>query len=75
MSRELEEKFGEQGKAILKEMITRKLALYPEETRTILDYGITDGGDKMRVDVAYSLLAAEIADLEHGNQAGEVYLA
>lgn len=70
MGPELEEKFGEPAKAVLKEMIARKLALCPEETRTILDYVITGGGgDNMRVEVAYSLLPEEIADLEHGNQA------
>jgi hypothetical protein len=69
MSRELEEKFGEPGKAVLKEMIARKLALCPEETRTILDYEFTGGGDNMMVEVAYSLLPAEIVDLEPGNQA------
>jgi hypothetical protein len=65
---ELAEKLGESGMAILKEMIARKLALYPEETRHLLDYQITGGGDDMRVDVIYSLLPEEIADLEPGDR-------
>jgi hypothetical protein len=67
MSPEFAEKLGEPGKAILKEMIARILALYPDETRSILDYEITGSGHKMRVDVVYSLLPEEIANLKHGN--------
>jgi len=65
---EIAEKLGEPGMAILKEMIARKLALYPEETRTILDYEISGGSETMRVDVVYSLLPDEIAELKRGDQ-------
>ena len=71
MSPEFAEKLGEPGKAILKEMIARKLVRYAEETRAILDYEITGAGDKMRVDVVYPLLPEEIADLQHGYQGPE----
>ncbi|SPE57093.1 hypothetical protein SBV1_2630009 [Verrucomicrobia bacterium] len=67
MSPEFAEKFGNPAKAILKEMIARKLALYPEETRSILDYEITGGRDTMRVEVVFSLLPREIADLKQGD--------
>ena len=65
------EKLEASGMAILKGMIARKLALYPEETRPILDYQITGTQDKLRVEVVFSLLPQEIADLERGHQAGE----
>jgi hypothetical protein len=65
------EELGETGKAILKEMTARKLALYPEETRPILDYQITGGQNNMRVDVVFSLLPQEIAELKHRDQGGE----
>jgi hypothetical protein len=68
MSPELQEKLTEPAKTILKEMIARKLALYPEEPRSILDYEIIGGGDEMRIEVAFSLLPEEIEDLEHGGQ-------
>jgi hypothetical protein len=68
MSPGFAEKLGEPAKAILKEMIARKLALYPGETRSILDYEVTGSGDNMRVNVIYSLLPEEISDLKHGNQ-------
>jgi hypothetical protein len=49
-------------------MIARKLVLYPEETRSLLDYEITGGGDNLRLEVVFSLLPQEIAALKHGNQ-------
>ena len=58
------EKLEASGMAILKGMIARKLALYPEETRPILDYQITGAQDKLRVEVVFSLLPQEIADLD-----------
>src|SRR5260370_513063 len=68
MSPEFAEKLGHPAKAILEEMIARKVALYPQEIRSLLDYEITGGSDNMRVDVVYSLLPEEIAGLKHGNQ-------
>src|SRR5437667_4288775 len=68
VSTQFAENLREPARAILKEMIARKLALYPEETRSILDYEITGGGDNMRVEVVFSLLEEEIVDLKHGNQ-------
>ncbi len=68
VSPEFAEKFGEPVKAILREMIARKLALYPQETRSILDYEITGNGDSTRVEVVFSLLPEEVADLKHGTQ-------
>jgi hypothetical protein len=65
------ENLGEAGTAILKEMIARKLALYPEETRPILDYQITGEQENLRVDVVFSLLPQEIADLKRGDQGRE----
>ena len=67
------EQLGITGKAILTEMIARKLALYPEETRPILDYQITGGQDNLRVEVIFSLLPQEVADLgpdDQGSAAG-----
>lgn len=66
MDPELAKRLGEPGKAILVEMISDKLALYPEESRPILDYEITNSGDDVRVDVVYPLLPEEIADLKKG---------
>jgi hypothetical protein len=57
------EQLGITGKAILTEMITRKLALYPGETRPILDYQITGAQDNLRLEVIFSLLPQEVADL------------
>jgi hypothetical protein len=71
MSPEFAEKLGEPAKAMLKEMIARKLALYPGETRSILDYEITGGGGNLRVDVLYPLMPEEVADLKHGDQEPE----
>ena len=71
MSPEISEKLEKSGKAILEEMIARKLALYPEETRPILDYEITGGGESMRVEVVFSLLPHEVAELKDGNPGGE----
>jgi len=71
LSPEFAEKCGEQVKAILREMIARKLALHPKETRSILDYEITGNGDNMRVEVVFSLLPEEIADLHHSTQGFE----
>jgi hypothetical protein len=58
------EQLGITGKAILTEMIARKLAVYPGETRPILDYQITGGQENMRVEVIFSLLPQEVADLD-----------
>jgi hypothetical protein len=66
-----EEQLGETGKAILNEMVARKLALYPGETRPILDYQVTGSQDNLRVEVVFALLPQEIADLEPGDQEGE----
>lgn len=63
-----EQELGKPGRAILEEMIARKLALYPQEPRPILDYEITGEGENMRIDVAYSLLPQEIADLKQSDQ-------
>jgi hypothetical protein len=73
VSPEFAEKFGEPVKAILRQMIAKKLALYPKETRSILDYEITGNGDSMRVEVVFSLLPEEIADLKHGTQGLEAH--
>jgi hypothetical protein len=61
---EMAEKLGEAGMTILNDMITRKLALYPDEERIILDFEITTDGEKMRVEVVASLSPEEIADLQ-----------
>jgi len=68
MSPEFAQELGEPVKAVLKDMIARKLGLNPEETRSILDYAITGNGDNMRVDVVFSLLPEEIVNLENGSQ-------
>jgi hypothetical protein len=65
------EQLGETGKIILEEMIARKLALYPEETRPILDYQMTGSQNNLRVEVVFSLLPQEIADLKRGDLGGE----
>jgi hypothetical protein len=64
------EKLGSAGRAILNEMIARKLAWYPEETRSILDYQISGSQDQLRVEVAFSLLPQEIAELKRGEPGG-----
>ncbi len=51
----------------LTEMISRKLALYSEQARTILDFQVIGEGDNMRVDVVYSLLEDEVADFKDRN--------
>jgi len=71
MSPEFGEMLGEPGKTVLKGMIARKLALYPEETRAVLDYEITGDGGHMRVDVVCPLPPEEVADLKHGNPGPE----
>ena len=68
MSPEFAEQLWKHGEAILKKMIERKLTLYPQESRSILDYEITGSGDNLRIEVAFSLLPEEIANLNHGNQ-------
>ncbi len=68
MSPGFAEQLGKPARAILEQMIDRKVALYPEDKHSILDYQITGGGDNMRVEVIYTLSPEEIADLEHGNQ-------
>jgi hypothetical protein len=57
---------NEPAKAILEEMIARKVALYPEDTRAILDYEFTGAGDNLRVDVACSLLRKKVEEPEKG---------
>jgi len=57
-------KLGASGVAVIIDMIARKLALYPGETRPILDYQITGAQDNLRVEVVFSLLPQEIADLD-----------
>jgi hypothetical protein len=72
VSQEFAGKLEEPAKAILTEMIARKRALYSDESRTLLDYEITGGGAKMRVDVVYALSPEEIAHLkqsDHGIKA------
>jgi hypothetical protein len=61
---EMAEKVGEAGMSILNEMIARKLILYPEEKRIILDFEITADGGRMRVDVATSPSPEEIRDVK-----------
>jgi hypothetical protein len=73
VSPEFAENLSEPGKVILRQMIARKLALYSQETRPILDYEITGNGDSMRVEVVFSLLPEEIADLKHGTQGLEAH--
>jgi hypothetical protein len=68
MSPDFAQRLEGPAKAILKEMIERKLALFPDESRPVLDYEITGSGDDMRVDVVYSLSAQEIADLKHDDK-------
>ena len=65
------EQLGITGKAILTEMIARKLALYPEETRPILDYQITGSQNNLSLQVISSLSPQEVADLERGDQGTE----
>jgi hypothetical protein len=61
---EIAEKLGEAGMSILNEMIGRKVALYPEERRVILDFEFTADSGRMRVDVVTSLSPEEMADLK-----------
>ena len=68
MSPEFAKQLWKHGEAILKKMIERKLTLYLQESRSILDYEITGSGDNLRIEVAFSLLPEEIANLNHGNQ-------
>lgn len=68
VSQEFAEKLGEPAKAILQEMIARKLSVYPQENRTILDYDITGDGAKMRVEVVYSLSPEEMVHLKQSDQ-------
>jgi hypothetical protein len=68
VSQEFAEKLREPAKAILQEMIDRKLSVYPEENRSLLDYEITGAGAKMRVDVVYSLSPEEMAHLKQSDQ-------
>jgi hypothetical protein len=68
VSPEFTESLREPAKAILEEMIARKLAMYSKENRSLLDYEITGSGANMRVDVVYSLSPEEIADLKNSNQ-------
>ena len=68
VSQEFAARLDEPAKAILQEMIARKLSVYPEENRLLLDYEITGAGANMRVDVIYSLSADEMADLKQSNQ-------
>jgi len=49
-------------------MIARKLSVYSDENRSLLDYEITGAGANMRVDVAYSLSPQEIARLKQRDQ-------
>ena len=65
------ETLGAIGRTILDEMIARKLALYAEETHPILDYQITASQHTLRVDVIFSLLPQEVADLKHGDPGGK----
>ena len=68
VSQEFAGKLGEPAKAILKEMIARKLSVFPEENRSLLDYETTDAGANMRVDVVYSLSQEEMAHLKQSDQ-------
>ena len=68
---EFGEKLGETGMAILNEMIVRKLALFPSETRPILDYQITGSQNNLSLQVISSLSPQEVADLERGDQGTE----
>jgi hypothetical protein len=68
VSQEFSEKLREPAKAILQEMIARKLSVYPEEDRALLDYEITGAGANMRVDVVYSLSPEEMAHLKQSDQ-------
>jgi hypothetical protein len=67
VSQEFAEKLTEPAKAILQEMIARKLSVYPEEDRPLLGYEITGAGAHMRVDVLYSLLPEEVARLKQSD--------
>jgi hypothetical protein len=68
VNQELAEMLREPGKTILKEMIARKLDLYSGEDRSLLDYEITGGAAKMRVDLVYSLSPEEMAHLKQSDQ-------
>ena len=68
VSQEFAEKLDEPAKAILHEMIARKLSLYPEENRSLLDYEISGAGANMRVEVVYSLSPEEMARLKQSDQ-------
>jgi hypothetical protein len=71
VSPEFAGKLAKPAKAILQEMIERKLLLYPKEDHSILDYEITGGGAGMRVEVAFTLSSAEMADLRRRDQAAQ----
>lgn len=68
MSQEFGEKLSEAGKKILRQMIARRLSMYPEENRQVLDYQISGSGNDMRLDVVYSLSREEIAELKQREQ-------
>ena len=68
VSPEFAETLREPAEAILKEMIGRKLSVYPEENRSLLDYEVTGAGANMRVDVVYSLSPEEMAHLKRSDQ-------
>ena len=58
---------SEPAAAVLKEMIARKLDLYPDQQYSLLEYEIVGSGEDMRVEVVYSLPPEEIADLRRGD--------
>src|SRR5436853_7309199 len=53
------------SKAILEQLIARKLVLFPDESRWILDYEISGRDDSMEVNVVYSMRADEVSELDH----------
>lgn len=70
MNPELAKKLSEPSEpaaAVLKEMIARKLDLYPDQQYPLLEYEVVGSGEDMRVEVAYSLPPEEIADLKRGD--------
>jgi hypothetical protein len=58
------DRLGETAMAVLKDMIARKLELFPEETRRVLDYQCIDAGDAFRLNVVYDVMPEEVPEEE-----------
>jgi hypothetical protein len=65
---EIAAQLGPSGMEILNEMIARKRALFPDETRAIVAFEVAGDGDKMRLNVVASLSPEEIADQERNGR-------